>query len=84
MQKIRKISQAVSEETALSTNQLLPTTPILKDVTDAYPKKKIIKKNFKVLLHTRDPCTRMMKPELPLLIMSLKNIKIFLLKHQGL
>ena len=40
MQKIRKISQAVSEETALSTNQLLPTTPILKDVTDAYPKKK--------------------------------------------
>ena len=29
MQKIRKILEAVSEKTALQTNQLLPTTPIL-------------------------------------------------------
>ena len=62
MQKIRKILRAVSEKTALPTNQqptnqptsyyqqhrsyttsltpnqLLPTTPILKDVADASPK----------------------------------------------
>ena len=51
MQKIRKILRAVSEKTALPTNQstkqatnqptnqLLPTTPILWDLTDAGPKK---------------------------------------------
>ena len=38
MQKIRKILEAVSEKTALPTNQLLPTTPILYDLADAGPK----------------------------------------------
>ena len=42
MQKIRKILTAVSEKTALPTNQpasqLLPTTPILQDLADAGPK----------------------------------------------
>ena len=38
MQKIRKILRAVSEKTALPTNQLLPKTPILKDLADAGPK----------------------------------------------
>ena len=41
MQKIRKMLRAVSEKTALptnqSTNQLLPTTPILQDLADAGP-----------------------------------------------
>ena len=36
MQKIRKILRAVSEKTALPTNQL-PTTPILQDLADAGP-----------------------------------------------
>ena len=40
MQKIRKILRAVSEKTALPTNQLLPTTPILLDLADARPTKK--------------------------------------------
>ena len=39
MQKIRKILRAVSEKTALPTNQLLPTTPILQDLADAGPTK---------------------------------------------
>ena len=41
MQKIRKILGAVSEKTALPTNQptnKLPTTPILWDLADAGPK----------------------------------------------
>ena len=38
MQKIRK-TRAVSEKTALLTNQLLPTTPILYDLADVGPKK---------------------------------------------
>ena len=38
MQKTRKILTAVSEKTALPTNQLLPTTPILYDLADAGPK----------------------------------------------
>ena len=40
MQKIRKILRAVSEKTALPTNQLLPTTPILYHLADASPKTK--------------------------------------------
>ena len=39
MQKIRKILRAVSEKTALPTNQLLPTTPILQEFADVGPKK---------------------------------------------
>ena len=39
MQKIRKILRAVSEKTALPTNQLLPTTLILQYLADAGPKK---------------------------------------------
>ena len=39
MQKIKKILRAVSEKTALPTNQLLPTTLILQNVADADPKK---------------------------------------------
>ena len=35
----RKIIRAVSEKTALPTNKLLPTTPILQNLTDAGPKK---------------------------------------------
>ena len=35
MQKIKKILRAVSEKTALTTHQLLPTTPNLKDLADA-------------------------------------------------
>ena len=46
MQKIRKILRAVSEKTALPTNQptnqLLPTTPILQDLADA------VQKHFKI------------------------------------
>ena len=42
MQKIRKVLRALSEKTALPTNQpdneLLPTTPILLDLADAGPK----------------------------------------------
>ena len=38
MQKIRKIYGAISEKTALPTNQL-PTTPILQDLADAGPTK---------------------------------------------
>ena len=38
VQKIRKIIRAVSEKRALPTNQILPTTPILKDLADAGPK----------------------------------------------
>ena len=41
MQKIRKILRAISEKTALSTNQLLPTTPISYDLADAGPKKQV-------------------------------------------
>ena len=45
MQKIRKILRAVSEKTALPTNQpinqLFPTTPILLDLADAGPKKPV-------------------------------------------
>ena len=45
MQKIRKILRAVSEKTALPTNQptnqLLPTTPILQDLAEAGPTKNI-------------------------------------------
>ena len=41
MQKVRKILRAVSEKIALPTNQptnqLLPTTPILKEPADAGP-----------------------------------------------
>ena len=44
MQKIRKILRAVSEKTALPTNQptnqLLLTTPILQDLADAGPSNK--------------------------------------------
>ena len=43
MQKIRKILRAVSEKTALPTNQL-PTTPILQDLADAGPKNKLVTK----------------------------------------
>ena len=39
MQKIRKILRAVSEKTALPTNQLLPTTLTLKDLADVSPTK---------------------------------------------
>ena len=39
MQKVRKILRAVSEKIAWPTNQLLPTTQILKDLADASPKK---------------------------------------------
>ena len=50
MQKIRKILTAVSEKTALSThqptNQLLPTTLILQDLTDAGPTEKKENKMF--------------------------------------
>ena len=35
----RKILRAVSEKTALPTNKLLPTTPILQNLADAGPKK---------------------------------------------
>ena len=38
MQKIKKILRAISEKTALPTNQLLPTTAILQDLADAGPK----------------------------------------------
>ena len=38
MQKIRKILRAASEKTALPTNQLLPTIPILQTLVDAGPK----------------------------------------------
>ena len=45
MQKIRKIRRAVSEKTALPTNQpnnqLLPTTRILQGLADAGPKKSL-------------------------------------------
>ena len=50
MQKIRKILRAVSEKTALPTNQptnqLLPTTPILQDLADAGPKKETLAEVF--------------------------------------
>ena len=38
MQKIRKILRVVFKKTALPTNQLLLTTPILQDLADASPK----------------------------------------------
>ena len=38
MQRIRRILRAVSEKTALRTNQPLPITPILQDLVDAGPK----------------------------------------------
>ena len=38
MQKIRKIIRAVSEKTALPTNQILTTTSILQDLADAWSK----------------------------------------------
>ena len=42
MQKIRKILTAVSQKTALPTNQLLPTKLILYDLADAGPKKWVL------------------------------------------
>ena len=52
MQKIRKILRAVSEKTALPTNQL-PTTPILYDLAHAGPTNNGIRLNdFDYLL----PC----------------------------
>ena len=41
MLKIKKILRAVSEKTALPTNQLLPKTLILQDLADAGPKIRI-------------------------------------------
>ena len=52
MQKIRKILRVVSEKTALTTNQLLPTTPILQDLADAAPIKKKKDKNVEKITKT--------------------------------
>ena len=68
MQKIRKILRAISEKTALPTNQptnqLLPKTPILQDLADAGPKKENI--NIRMyLINIREYQTRIFRKNKP-------------------
>ena len=56
IQKIRKILRAVTEKTALPTNQLLPKTPILQDLGHAGPTEVQAQQPYDIL-HTADIST---------------------------